>query len=373
MERDGKSVLIDGGKSIKSFSNQFKNTTGINFVNYLVCTHNDSDHANGILGFIQDGFRCDEVWLPGSWTYRWKDLLNDNKHNLCNILADEIIKYFEEKDGLSSPLLEDIGDDYTEKLLDNPCINDCSNSIDLCEIMYESELAMEGSANNDDRWHNNLKDLELSLFKFRKLNHKQYELFLTAIEAAERIRLIALSAFHHGIPIRWFEYSPSKSPSGGNDILRPINAVQIDLVNKPHMKFLDYIALSVSNKKCLVFESPKNMTFPGALFLADSDLSFKQAIPANCGLITAPHHGSESNARAYQRLILENVINDCTVWVRSDGNFKSRPGSPFIKAQGRKFCTLCRGTKQRQKQDLNFIINKSFFVCCSGTLSCSCF
>lgn len=44
-------------------------------VNVVVCTHNDADHANGILGFLESGLRCDEVWLPGRWLGALPDII----------------------------------------------------------------------------------------------------------------------------------------------------------------------------------------------------------------------------------------------------------------------------------------------------------
>ena len=46
------SVLIDGGKSVQKLPELFKENTKTNEVGVLVCTHNDADHANGILGFL---------------------------------------------------------------------------------------------------------------------------------------------------------------------------------------------------------------------------------------------------------------------------------------------------------------------------------
>jgi beta-lactamase superfamily II metal-dependent hydrolase len=44
-------------------------------VDIVVCTHNDADHANGILGFLEAGLRCKEVWLPGRWLSTLPDVL----------------------------------------------------------------------------------------------------------------------------------------------------------------------------------------------------------------------------------------------------------------------------------------------------------
>ena len=69
-------ALIDGGKSRYSFSELFGKTLGLGHVNVLVCTHNDDDHAKGIIGFLEGALACDEVWLPDLWGDRLTDLLN---------------------------------------------------------------------------------------------------------------------------------------------------------------------------------------------------------------------------------------------------------------------------------------------------------
>ena len=53
-------ALIDGGKSRYSFSELFGKTLGLGHVNVLVCTHNDDDHAKGIIGFLEGALACDE-------------------------------------------------------------------------------------------------------------------------------------------------------------------------------------------------------------------------------------------------------------------------------------------------------------------------
>lgn len=66
-EREDFSVLIDGGRSRSAFPSLFQRVTKRDGVDIVVCTHNDADHANGILGFLEAGLRCEEVWLPGRW------------------------------------------------------------------------------------------------------------------------------------------------------------------------------------------------------------------------------------------------------------------------------------------------------------------
>jgi phosphoribosyl 1,2-cyclic phosphodiesterase len=54
---------------------QFQIAAKRNHVNVLTYTHNDSDHANGVLGLLKAGLTADEVWLPASWMGRLEDLI----------------------------------------------------------------------------------------------------------------------------------------------------------------------------------------------------------------------------------------------------------------------------------------------------------
>lgn len=61
------SVLVDSGRSAEGFPELFVRFSGQREVDVLVCTHNDADHANGVLGFLRGGLGYREVWLPGRW------------------------------------------------------------------------------------------------------------------------------------------------------------------------------------------------------------------------------------------------------------------------------------------------------------------
>ncbi|MEW6046869.1 MAG: MBL fold metallo-hydrolase [Bacillota bacterium] len=45
LERDGRTVLVDGGASARNFLRQFARATGRCKVDIVVCTHNDADHT----------------------------------------------------------------------------------------------------------------------------------------------------------------------------------------------------------------------------------------------------------------------------------------------------------------------------------------
>lgn len=88
LERDDCSVLVDGGGSRSGFASMFQAVVEANGVNVVVCTHNDADHAKGILGFLEAGLRCDEVWLPGRWLSALPDVLKPFPEVLRELAGD---------------------------------------------------------------------------------------------------------------------------------------------------------------------------------------------------------------------------------------------------------------------------------------------
>jgi len=110
-ERDGKTALIDGGGSERGFATQFRNTTGVEGVDVLVCTHNDADHSLGLLGFLECGLTAREVWLPSSWLDRLDDLLLRPREFFGELIRD--IEYLR---GLPEEVhLADLGDIYSNE------------------------------------------------------------------------------------------------------------------------------------------------------------------------------------------------------------------------------------------------------------------
>lgn len=90
--KKGMTALVDGGKAVNTFPALYKENTGLNGVNILVCTHNDADHVGGLIGYLQSGLKCCEVWLPALWGGRLVDLLREPFRfieelidNICNL------------------------------------------------------------------------------------------------------------------------------------------------------------------------------------------------------------------------------------------------------------------------------------------------
>lgn len=75
LQRGDFSALVDGGVS-NGFSTLFATVIKRTKVDVLVCTHNNSDHANGILHYLNSGFGAGECWLPATWLEALDGLLD---------------------------------------------------------------------------------------------------------------------------------------------------------------------------------------------------------------------------------------------------------------------------------------------------------
>ncbi len=108
LTRAGIRALIDGGRSIDSFPQQFQRAVGQKAINVVVCTHNDADHANGVLGILRSGLPCREVWLPGSWTDHLIDVMRHPEAFFDELISDvDSAKLEEAETGLEDTLWMD--------------------------------------------------------------------------------------------------------------------------------------------------------------------------------------------------------------------------------------------------------------------------
>lgn len=74
----GLSILVDGGRSRHNLSRILVRHAAPQHLDIVVCTHNDADHVEGLVGLLEE-LPCSvrEVWLPASWAYRFHDLAED--------------------------------------------------------------------------------------------------------------------------------------------------------------------------------------------------------------------------------------------------------------------------------------------------------
>ena len=331
MERGDKTLLVDGGGCLR-FHRRFVKATGRNQVNVLVCTHNDSDHAKGVLGFLKGGLKADEVWLPASWMDRLVDLVLNPRD-----FFEELIGEIEEARDVQATLLSNTGGRYAE-LVDKESMVVQVDS----DVLYDT-LEKPHKKSRVHYW--------IGLTRSARTR----ELLIKALSGANLIREITIAACHAGSSIKWFDYignRPVHAFGGLSDLLVPVNAFEVARIKRPRRSALRYILLTLQNQQSLVFMSPNEEEKPGALFTADSDLSFCQQIQWHDRMIiTSPHHGSEANKEAYVRLSNEAKGIEDVVWVRSDRRSISRPGKSYLTSSGRKYCTWCRHSKL-PKQDV---------------------
>lgn len=368
------SVLVDGGRSQAGFPSLFKNVTGANGVTILVCTHNDADHANGVLGFLEAGLSCEEIWLPGRWLALLPAVLKSFEEVFCNLLCDLHETKIDEE-------VEKLSHDFS---LIEAFAQHLRTSLDSETTGIDEQLGVGGWTELHVQLLEQAKDWEIPawpLFLHPKfycyydgIDSVKAQLLWSAIDAAHRIRAISIEAFHRGIPVRWFEFS-HQSQYGGMEELKPINANEIARVRPQTGRLLDLLALSVSNKECLAFWSPPTEQHPGVLFSGDSDLASANIPPALFGAIaTAPHHGSEANSDAYRTI--KSVANghfSSITWVRSDGRYRNRPGSTFLRLTSQRYCTICRHHNTfTRKNAVCLFPSANSWISYNCTIPCSC-
>jgi hypothetical protein len=118
-ERENLSVLIDGGSNQSAFATMFQGITRKNSVDIVVCTHNDADHSKGLIGYLESGLGCKEVWLPGRWLSVLPDVLKPFVDVFVK-LVDNVSKTVEMANIVERPTdrlsLETYGENLQERL-----------------------------------------------------------------------------------------------------------------------------------------------------------------------------------------------------------------------------------------------------------------
>ncbi len=408
LRRVGYTVLVDSGYGAKPLIAAIsKLNEPIQHVDIAVCTHADNDHAGGFTTLLDKGrLTVGEFWLPGSWSEWVPRLLlqpeaalvtvvddlrrmsrefpqafeGEGPRSLANVLksaaarelpgpnearaqelrrtaARELPPERRELPEQRRRILGERGNDLPRPVLARP-----EESEQLGRLRELREEIAEASHDMPRRILN-AKASVRRIARSRGLNSQWQSYWLTLIDTAARIRKIAEQAIKHDVPIRWFDYScfaTSGGASGGIDpLLTPINAVE--LIEPPPLTVSFWAFLSVVNQESLVFVSS---TRGGAdvLFSADSPLGsganfeksfFEDHRFCRHGLVvTAPHHGSQSNAIAYGHM--ERASCRPALFVRSGGK-STHPGRTFRELPpAQRVCVHCpyRGYKHRQAEIL---------------------
>lgn len=344
LERDGRSVLVDGGDSREAFPHQFREHVNRFGADIVACTHNDADHAKGVISFLNTGMRCREVWLPGRWLATVPDLMRP-----WDVVAEDVLAGAAEcwtelafQDGEKPTSIEQAG-----TMVDGPAL-EAEEARDESADEWPDEVATAddehetASPNSWDPWW--ARRIPLPTGPAEDPNF--WKVVNEALEAGKNIKEIARLAYGNGVPVRWFEHAPG-SHSGLDGFLHVVNARRIARVF-PHRTLFERLALTTVNKESLVLYSPQDSSAPGVLFCGDSDLHGTSLSLGVGDLVTAPHHGSADNAAAYRLVVGSSPAPGSITWVRSDRRSRTRPCQEYLSAPGRRFCTVCRSGVARQ-------------------------
>lgn len=311
-----------------------------------MCTHSDQDHAGGLQN-ISRYFTgsIGEFWLPGIWSGIIRNL-KSNPREVFEGLSEEINKVIDQLDlGVIwseeniKPILEALA---VEQRRHNE--REERPKIAVEEMMHEpkSERFFDilNYSRRCGRWSCGLvQSSRREVYKAYadcKVSIGLAKCWLDLIDSAVIMWSIAAQAEIYGSRIRLFDFEEFRSTrvalGGEPGLLVPLNAVE----SKPQITDLTYLAqLSPVNQECLTFISPPNPNGFGVIFCGDSPLgdgkeyrnSFLTTLPDPDVpyIVTAPHHGSESNRIAYEHIYehLKNVL-----WLRCGGTIK-QPGPKF--------------------------------------------
>jgi hypothetical protein len=373
LESSGISVLVDGGKNRHSFPCLFKQHTGRSGVDILVCTHNDADHANGVLGFLESGFGCGELWLPCTWLETIKALPGDPKqwNETFEALVDRVSNAVAKR-ARSSRTAEDPLEAYASSLSKER------------KTDVGPSPSGEGASRTLDAWLGDDIDSRLSDYEFLTeallapwlilrmilldpLNPIKYRSASSILQAGKRIIDIARAALHRGIMIRCFRYAhpPAPIPTNADVPLIPVNSVPSGKLGTT-LPADTLLTLTADNRESLSFWYQPNKRHPGVLFTAETNL-YGVTLPDGLSraIVTAPHHGSAYNKDVYTK------ISQDVIWVRSDGFSTTRPCQEYL-AKKEKYCTMCRETKP-QKQIVRLSADQSGnWVPVETTQRCKC-
>ena len=354
LERGEFSCLVDGGLR-KDFAKRFQKVTERQQVDVVVCTHNDSDHANGLINFFKNGGRAKECWLPATWMQPLQTMLEYPELVEQLLLADQSEQIPETEVRRAG---EKVSAEQLKIALEKTADSQHFDKFILVFVTFERlgvDVPIEGTDG-------------ISVIKSETI-------------PVANISDLATAAIRSGANIRWFD--PNLQPiKKAHPHLHVVNASEVCVVQTIRKSFPELVHLTTVNAYSLVLHSPARFG-PDVLFSADSGFGsrkhppvFRPPVKKNM-LVTAPHHGSKDceNEEAYHRL-KESAPSNCfrtLTWVRSDQPMcvgGRRPGKMYLK-QHRRFCTNCRGCSG-DGQDVVMIGSNGCWKPAKGVSPCCC-
>jgi len=191
-----------------------------------------------------------------------------------------------------------------------------------------------------------------------RINQIANHLIIGVIDTLQKMASTIAACFDNDVKIRWFDFhafaksQPLAARGGDPNLLIPVNSREVRPSGKPLSigQILRALALSVANRRSLVFLRPEEPDEPGVLFTADSKLKhvhryfpFPIAVDQSRRLIvTAMHHASKSNAPGYGVLRKWLGANYPPIFIRNGGFMVDYVAADF-RAVADRLCVRCIG------------------------------
>ncbi|MGD7023057.1 MBL fold metallo-hydrolase [Rossellomorea vietnamensis] len=398
IKKGDKQILIDGGKdSSNLFPNKIKNLN-INKLDLIVCTHADTDHAQGLINLLKSNVlnQCDMIWMPAKWKKHIQILKEQNSAFIPNLL-EEIKKV-----DISEELIEEyIQESINEKDEKEPRLNVDDRLI----IGYPYHVADDIEASPPEnlllsrlfKQSLDFNEYSAPIYNWsieRNYNFytpKQFGLFRKVLHTYGKLIELIEVANHRGIPITWFDYvrTPLSIEDYNrfreDDLLTPLchrPIAEIDIESMPDPNILEMLPKYSVNKDSIVLASKNTEDLPLVIISSDSDFEKIDWLPSSeAMLITVPHHGSANNIEAFNKC-LEFSLGKNPILVRGDSNRISM-SDEFIASRHDYtiYCTICRkwnskgpnGTKIRNKpQTIHMHFQDKQWSLINNPISCKC-
>lgn len=303
LQDNGRNFLFDAGGNQSNIV-KFLQKENVNTLYVAICSHNDNDHANGFKGLLNPKknkrIQIHEIWLPGTWA------------KIIQFVIDNILN--------------------SKKW----AIVDCALRKPGCGMSCESESDDSVSGKDYVTVRNinaHLSDFSYIYEKYTMWSRKAHPSFLKI--KLDNIMDIAKLAYNNGRKIRWFEptnHCVNNTIAYGFVALNAKQVLKIKKIDAVSV-FIKTLLLTIENECSLVFEYHKN-DMPVVRFSADSDCECPNKPYNNSIIITAPHHGSKNNIKAY------NLDNAHAIWVRTHHREVDKPCDEFLRRKN-KYCLRC--------------------------------
>ena len=126
LEYDNKKILVDGGVSQDEVLKYLvDNGVSSKFLDVIICTHYDSDHINGVIGLLKNGFGFDELWLPAIEGKIISELGNKTTQEIISAISQAshiVSEFIKEKEESADYILnmdifnQGVDENHTERL-----------------------------------------------------------------------------------------------------------------------------------------------------------------------------------------------------------------------------------------------------------------